>query len=86
MKYSPRRQGFKEVGQSAKVQAATLAAAYEIAAWANTDDPWGAYQVERATVPTGWDNEPRAGARVVATRRGRGPDRRTLVRAVRAIG
>lgn len=72
--------GLKELGRLAGVQTECLRAAEKIAAAANQDDPTGRYRAETALVPSGWQQDDRAGARVKETKRGRGGLRRTLVR------
>lgn len=80
-KYEPDPRGIRELAQDPAIQSAALAAGSAVQSWAKNDDPTGDYSVRPATVPSGWDNEPRAGAIVEETREGEGAARRSLVRA-----
>lgn len=82
IRYKPDDSGFREIGSSKELGSACVDAARGVASIANGDDPAGRYEVHPATVPAGWKNELRAGARVVQTQDSRrGVERRTLTRA-----
>lgn len=83
VKYTPDPAGLREIARSSGVQGAAVAGARAIAAAASADDPSGAYEAQAATVVAGWNNEQRAGARAVETKRGAGARRRSLARASR---
>lgn len=66
--YKPDRRGMRELGMSAVVGDAMVAAAEKGRAWAEANAPRdsgeyaGSFEVARATVQAGWSNEDRAGA------------------------
>lgn len=80
VKYTPDRNGARELARSAGVGGATLAAGRSLAAAAEADNPRGSYAVTPRTVTGGWANEHRSGAAVVEVEVGRGAQRRTLAR------
>lgn len=61
MKYRPQKDGFREIGESAEMAAATLEVAERMAGNANSVGD-SKYEAERQTVTGGWANERRAGA------------------------
>lgn len=82
--YEPIPAGLRKVGQFQGVQDLCMAVARTGADWANSINPTGEYDVHPAGVPTGWNNELRAGAEVVEN--GRGAARqRVLQRTVEVI-
>lgn len=82
VRYTPDNAGLAALGRSSKLgDAVVKAARTSVQAAAAADDPGGGYETTRATVPSGWRNEPRAGASVKETKRGDGARRRSLVRA-----
>lgn len=70
MSYRPDARGLREIGESAELQEAVLAAARRGAAAAQSSDPQGSYTVAPVTVPAGRRDEPR----VAATITDEGPD------------
>lgn len=80
VKYTPERRWTREV--SSQLLPATMDAAREVLAFAETDDPTGRYTMRPATVEAGWNNELRQGVVVEEVERSwRGARKRTLVRA-----
>lgn len=79
--YQPDRLGFRALGRSPQVADATLTGARRIATDARAANPEGEYVTGSRVVPSGWNNELRAGAYVRETVPGRGPRDRVLARA-----
>lgn len=65
--YTPDEKGLRAIAQDATVQAQCLGVASRIASTANALDPDGLYVAEPAEVPSGWQDEQRAGATVTQT-------------------
>lgn len=80
-RYTPDRNGVRELGRSPGVQSVAMEGARTVQAFAAADDREGEYVARPATVPVGWRNEPRAGAVVREAVRGNGAWLRTLARA-----
>ena len=81
VKYTPDRNGFRQMTRESWVEDAAMVGADAIAAWARLNDPTGEYQAQPAGVAAGRQNEIRAGAVVTETERGLGNFKRTLARA-----
>jgi hypothetical protein len=82
VKYRPNPPGVRYFGEQDPIGKACADKAEQIAEWARADDPDGRYEVDQLSVPSGWRQENRSGAIVTETVRGRGPEHRTLVRAL----
>lgn len=83
VRYQPDRTGMRDLGAEPFIGEATMAAARAVEAWARADNPDGDYIVTQAGVPTGRQNEVRAGAVVAEIKYGMGPQHRTLETAAR---
>lgn len=81
VRYTPDFAGMREFGREAFIGQAAVDAGRAVAAWAETNDPDGEYEVQEVGVTAGRQNDLRAGAVVTETVRGKGHFKRTLARA-----